>query len=165
MLYNQKYNKNKTDNIDKNFLEILYNKTEEFFYIKDGKKHCKSCRKIVSNFSPRCIDCWLNNQSYYSLLEKIIFDEKKKYFQNLYDKLLSQFKNYNQFTCYCNLDCKEIIKNEKKYLICCKKKCDYFKFHPINYAEEIQFVLRKIKETNFNFKIVPTFPFSESQKK
>ena len=150
---------------NKNILEIIYEKTNNFFEFINQRKVCKFCKEKVPYKSPRCISCWLNNNNYYLLIEKLIYTEKKKYFQNIYNSLIDKKNsNFPQLKCECFFNCKEIIKNGKKYLVCCKKKCKFFKYHPENVLQELELIINKINTINFTLDNIKIFPFSKSQK-
>ena len=150
---------------NKNILEIIYEKTNNFFEFINQRKVCKFCKEKVPYKSPRCISCWLNNNNYYLLIEKLIYTEKKKYFQNIYNFLIDKKNsNFPQLKCECFFNCKEIIKNGKKYLVCCKKKCKFFKYHPENVLQELELIINKINTINFTLDNIKIFPFSKSQK-
>ena len=151
---------------NKDILSCILEKTINLFQIENNKK-CIYCKKIVSIKCPRCINCWLNNDTYYFSFEKIIIEEKKNFFKQIYNDLNNKKKyivNKHSFKCDCNLICKNIIKNDKKYLICDKKKCDFFKYHPCNFLQDIELLLLKINNIDFSENIVPRFIFSNSQK-
>lgn len=154
------------DNIEnKNILEIIYKKTKNFFEFINKEKFCKFCKEKIPYKSPRCISCWLNENNYYLLIEKVIYTEKKIYFENIYNSLIDK-KNINpsQLKCECFLNCKEIIKNGKKYLVCSKKKCKFFKYHPQNLVQDLKLIINKINNINFTLDNIEIFPFSKSQK-
>jgi hypothetical protein len=150
---------------NKNILEIIYEKTKNFFQIINKEKICKFCKEKVPHRSPRCISCWLNDNNYYLLIEKVIYTEKKNYFKNIYNSLIDK-KNSNipQLKCECFFYCKEIIKNGKKYLVCSKNKCKFFKSHPQNVLQELEIIINKINNINFTLDNIEIFPFSKSQK-
>ena len=162
MLSTEKQTSKKNNNI----LSVMLDNTSNLFEMKDNKK-CIYCKKIVPEKSPRCIDCWLNNEMYYLLFEKIIKKEKQKFFDNFSKDLNSKkekiLKNV-AFKCKCNLVCKSVIKNDKKFFICCQKKCNFFKYDPCNFLEDINTLILKINNIDYSDVIPEKFSFSDSQK-
>ena len=162
MLSSEKQSNQKSENI----LHKMIINTKHLFKI-DDKKKCVYCNKCVPIKSPRCIDCWLNDNKYYSMFEKIVSTEKKKYFDN-FSLNLNNKKNEifikNTYKCNCNLSCKSIIKNDKKFLICCQKKCSFFKYHPSNFLEDINTLILKINDIDYSSMIHNRILFSDSQK-
>lgn len=161
-------NINNLEGNNKNLLELFYKNTKKYFEFSDNYKKCIYCQENISLESPRCINCWLNNKNYYLLIEKIIITEKKNYFKNLFSELL-KIKNRiinkdYQIYCECNLICKEIIKNNNIYLVCPKKNCVTYKCDLNNYIADIDTLLLKIHNVNFDKEIDPPFPFTPSQK-
>lgn len=151
---------------DKTILQFFFDKTKCYFNFCNHEKKCIYCNNTIPYQSPRCISCWLNDEKYFVLIEKILYTEKKIYFEKICDKLKDTRNEYINihFKCQCDLPSNTIIKNGTQYSVCPLKKCDFFKNNPKHYIQEIDNLLCKIQNVDFNTENNTRFPFSKSQK-